>query len=46
MNVNILAFYISLILYIYQRWNSNTEMINLSFQATVLLGIMTLLNRR
>ena len=45
-NVNVLAYYCSMVVYLYYKWNGNTEMINSSFHVAVLLGILALLNHK
>ena len=46
--MNTIAFYICLAFYVYHNniLNGNTDMKSLSFQSSVLLGIIALLNRR
>ena len=44
--MNTSAYYISLCVYFYYCINGNTEMINSSFHAAVLLGLLAILHRR
>jgi len=45
--MNALVYYISCGIYFYNRWfNGSSETTDLSFQATVLIGIIVILNRR
>ena len=47
MNINVLAFYISICMYFYMRWiNGNTEMINYAFQISVLIGFLATIKKQ
>jgi hypothetical protein len=47
MNMNVIAFYISICIYFYMKWiNGNTEMSNYAFQVSVLIGFLALLKKK
>jgi hypothetical protein len=45
MNLTLLCFNISLLVYVYQSITGNEKMVQQSFQGLVILGLITLLNQ-
>jgi hypothetical protein len=46
MNINVIAFYISICIYFYTKWiNGSAEMTNDSFQISVLIGFLALIKK-